>query len=248
MSITVESRVPVALPDGKGSQTAVENNCKTKSPPKTFSSSISPVSVTKLLKPESVISKSAKIMVQKTLEKSVSGVSTVIRQLQKKTVLSSKKRQTNPQKNEQLPDGASLAGVKPRKRKLEDLQSTKPAPKKSGANLPPPSLASCNRHVVGANLRLPRSFTNCAPETALKYARMSFPFSDRHKCALVPTALFSYLGNTKTTTATNNQSQVSKSKYRFRRRVWLLVPHRFAPAGMIIRKVNGPSEPVPKQK
>lgn len=238
-----------------------------KAVPQTINSSmqVSPLSVTSLSKHTSTttLQNSSKEFVQSKLEVSMSGINNVIQQLQQpqippKKILTTFSASTRP-------STVTLVAVeKPRKRKVEHLRSSKTVFKKPHTNLPPPTLASCNRKVIGANLRLPRSFTNCS-KSAMKYAQMSFPFSDRHNCALVPTAVFSYgrltqHGHPRTgKTAKHHsigsakkikidQSQVMKPKYNFRRRVWLLVPHRLAPVGIRIRKVHGPFESIKTRK
>lgn len=278
MSTILQRNVSFPLPSGKScprQETAVKDQCNGIPQPQTQpQTDISPVSVISLTKVEVATPKiqGAIISEEKTGESAVCGVSNVIQKLQEPFLPSKKKRKTFPT-SQRLSTLASVAFAKPRKRKVEDLQlnaplsalasvataksrklddsqKSKPALKKSHA-LPPPTLASCNRHVIGANLRLPRSFTNCEPKRALKYARMRFPFSDRHKCALVPTALFSYgrfACKNESVEAKNNQPQKTTAKYNFRRRVWLLVPHRLAPADVVTRKVNGPREPVRTRK
>ena len=243
MSTSVERSNPVPLPDGNG-YLRQKANMKNKMPPPS-SSSISPVSVTSLSESEvTVLKQLLKFMTQNTATESASsGVDNVIEQLHKPFRPSKKEIATLPtSKGSSKP--ARISAAKPRKRKLDVSRSIKPALKKAHTNLPPPTLATCNRRVLGANLRLPRSFTNCAPKSALKYARMTFPFSDRHNCALVPTALFSYgwfcKDDAKKTKS--DKMQLTKPKYNYRRRVWLLVPHRLAPVEIIIRRIYGPFE------
>lgn len=116
--------------------------------------------------------------------------------------------------------------------------------KKKRRPLAPPTLESCNRRVLGGHLRLPDSFVSGPQKSALKYARMSFPFSDRHLCALVPTALFSYSNvPAPAAFAETLGTNMQRPKYSHRRRVWLLVPHRQAPASIVVRRVLGPPEP-----
>ena len=243
MSTSVERSTPVPLPDDDGYSRQIPD-LKNRMPPPS-SSSISPVSVTSLSESEvTVLKQLLKIMAQNTAKESMSsGVNNVIQKLQK-PFLPSKKQISPLPRSKCSPNVAPISAVKPRKRKLDVPQAIKPALKKAHTNLPPPTLATCNRRVLGSNLRLPRSFTNCAPKSALKYARMTFPFSDRHNCALVPTALFSYGWFCKDDpkTSKDDQMQLTKPKYNYRRRVWLLVPHRLAPAEIMIRKIYGPFE------
>lgn len=134
------------------------------------------------------------------------------------------------------------------KRRKKDTNSHASSKNSSRHRLPPPTLASCNRQVLGAHLRLPRTFTSSCPQkSAIKYARMAFPFSDRHLCALVPTALFSYcniVSSSDTKSISEREDTADpKPKYSHRRRVWLLVPHKQAPADLTVNRVLGPPEP-----
>ena len=272
MTTFIERKIPINLSDNTScprQETAMKDSCKAmkdscKAVPQTISSSIqvSPLSVTSLSKHTSTttLQNSIKEVVHSKLENSMSGINNVIQQLQQPQIPPKKMLTTFSASTR--PSTVTLVAVeKPRKRKVENLRSSKPVFKKPHTNLPPPTLASCNRKVIGANLRLPRSFTNCS-KSAMKYAQMSFPFSDRHNCALVPTAVFSYgrltqhdhpsTGKTAKHGSAKkikiDQSQVMKPKYNFRRRVWLLVPHRLAPVGIHIRKVHGPFESVKTRK
>lgn len=244
MSASVERQISFSFSDGKAiprQETTGKDSWKGVQLRQQIVSNSSPASVMSLSKIETAAPnmKNASFE-QKIMGHSACGVNNVIQKLQRPPISSKTTRKiATCNTRKQL---STITVTKPHKRKRIDSQSNKPALKKSHATLTPPTLASCNRHVIGANLRLPRSFTTCSKEDALKYSQMCFPFSDRHNCALVPTAIFSYgrSSSLKLKSKKTNQSKDMKPKYSFRRRVWLLVPHRLAPAEIRTRKVHGP--------
>lgn len=225
---------------GSQQQMAMRDSCKEMPPPPPITNESSPVSIMTFSRTTTAaVQKQDKLAAQATSANPETRIIDVIKRLQTPPLPPKKRKTRHPSDNA----SAELSPIpisKPRKRKLFDAQPNKTV-KKRQATLPPPTLATCNRHVLGSDLRLPRVFTSGSRKSALKYARMPFPFSDRHNCALVPTAIFLY---GRSSQVSNAQSEDTKSKYSFRRRVWLMVPHRLAPAHMVIRKVQGPPEPV----